>query len=167
MPGRRSGWSLTGVALLLTTACLADPPATPASASPSASATASVPAVPSAVVPLPAVTSPPPATVDTSARTTLHGKVYTALGDPVDGASVTAKVMGTGRFPNGSNTMTVTTQFGAYAFNGTPTGETVVITVTKSGLKTREQTIVPLANLSGNPRANKVDFGGDDPSTAL
>jgi hypothetical protein len=159
---------LSALVMILAAGCPAGTPANPATApQASASAPTASPAAPALSVPSLMVPTPGPSTADTSARTTIHGKVYTALGDPVDGATVTAKVLGSGRYPGGSNSLTVTTQYGSYTLNGTPTGETILVTASKSGLRTREQTIVPLANLEGNPRANRVDFGGDDPSTAL
>jgi hypothetical protein len=85
--------------------------------------------------------------------------VFDDLGSRLDGVTVTGKVLGSGTFANGSDELSVSTQIGSYALNGAPTGATILVTATKQGMTTRQQTIVPLANLQGNTTLNRVSFG--------
>jgi hypothetical protein len=140
--------------VLTLTACVTQPIGQP-SPNPS-TPTASVSPSPIPVSPIPSASTTP----DISAPATVHGIVYDDLQQRVSDATVTAKVLsGAGKFPNGSDTLTTTTQVGAYALHGVPSGSTVLVTVSKDGFTSREQTVIPLANLQGNPDANRLDFG--------
>jgi hypothetical protein len=136
-------------------------PSTPASGAP-ASGTPASPASPasgaSAATPSAAPTAIP-STPDTSSRATIQGIVFDDQDQRLSDVTVTGKILGAGTFANGSDTLSVSTQVGSYALNGAPTGQTILITAGKNGLTTRQQTIVPLANLQGNTDQNRVDFG--------
>jgi hypothetical protein len=162
-------------AATLSVAVLAGCPTTPpggvspsgaASAKPSAPASPASPGAPTSPAPgsaAPATAAPTaiPSTPDTSSKATIHGVVFDDTLQRLSDVSVTGKVLGAGTFANGSDTLTTSTQVGSYSLNGAPTGQTILITVTKNGFTTRQKTIVPLANLQGDPSANKLDFGSD------
>ncbi|MBC7545365.1 MAG: Ig-like domain-containing protein [Candidatus Sericytochromatia bacterium] len=94
------------------------------------------------------------------AGTSVTGNVHDDLGALLGGVTVTGTVIGAGLFPNGTNTLSTTTQTGAYTLAGAPQGATLLVTATKAGLTSRRQTIVPLANPTGDPNINNVGFGG-------
>lgn len=140
---------------VLTLAACVNQPLTPPSGTPSATPGTPLPGTPSAAPGQPGTVSP-----DVSAPATVTGIVYDDMQQRVSDATVTAKILGGSHtFANGSDTMTTTTQVGAYALMGVPSGATVLVTVSKDGMTRREQTIIPLANLQGNPDANRLDFG--------
>jgi hypothetical protein len=168
--GRRIGLIVTGsaTACALAACPAATPTATSGQAAPSAMPSspgpgAAAPASPLAPAPAGATAAPTaiPSTPDTSSRATIQGIVFDSAGQRVDGAVVTGKVLGAGTFANGSDTLSVTTQQGSYALNGAPTGQTVLVTITKDGFIPRQQTVVPLANLQGDPNQNRLDFGSE------
>ena len=132
-------------------------PTATASTTPSGTPTGT-PANPSATA-ASAAPSALPSTPDTSSRATIQGIVFDDLGSRLDGVTVVGKVLGSGTFSNGSDALSVSTQIGSYALNGAPTGATILITATKAGMTTRQQTIVPLSNLQGNTTLNRVSFG--------
>jgi hypothetical protein len=139
-----------------TAAPSANPAGPAASASPISGAPASATPAPGATNATPTAI---PSTPDTSSRATIQGTIFDSQGNRVDAATVVGKILGAGTFANGSDTLTVTTQLGSFALNGAPTGATVLVTVTKEGFATRQQTIVPLANLQGSPDQNRMNFG--------
>ncbi|MBC7542716.1 MAG: Ig-like domain-containing protein, partial [Candidatus Sericytochromatia bacterium] len=100
-----------------------------------------------------------PSTPDTSSRATIQGVIFDDLGSRLNGVTVTGKLLGAGTFDNGSDTLSVVTQIGSYALNGAPTGATILVTAHRAGFTTRQQTIVPLANLQGDTSINRVTFG--------
>jgi hypothetical protein len=163
----------------MSVAVLAGCPGTPTTPTPSGSASAkpstpaSTPASGTPSAPASGATGTPsvaptglPSTPDTSSRATIQGVVFDDLGSRLDGVTVTGKVLGSGTFANGSDTLSVSTQIGSYSLNGAPTGATIMITATKQGMTTRQQTIVPLSNLQGDTTLNRVSFGETVGTTA-
>jgi hypothetical protein len=163
------------LAATMSVAVVAGCPSTPTQPTPSGSASATPSGTPSTtpsgtptspaspapgsdVTPSAAPTSLP-STPDTSSRATIQGIVFDDLGSRLDGVTVTGKVLGSGTFANGSDTLSVSTQIGSYSLNGAPTGATIMITASKAGMTTRQQTIVPLSNLQGDTTLNRVSFG--------
>lgn len=161
------------VAATLSVAVLAGCPSTPTTPTPSGSASVKPSGTPSGTPASPSSPSSPsgsastaspaptaiPSTPDTSSRATIQGIVFDDTDQRLSDVTVTGKILGAGTFANGSDTLSVSTQVGSYALNGAPTGQTILITATKNGFTTRQQTIVPLANLQGNTDQNRVDFG--------
>jgi len=96
-------------------------------------------------------------TSDIKELATFNGKVYDTSGVPVDGAKVTAKSIDAGVPWTGQDQMTAN---GAYVFRNAPVGARIEITATKDGWTRRLRTEVLKSNLTGNPDANKYDFGG-------
>lgn len=115
--------------------------------------------------------TPNPCTPDAIGRVTVHGVILDSQGRPVEGTTVTGKDLNGradafGICPS-SDTMSVPAQPGAYTLGPIYPGSNVVITVSKPGYRTREGTIVPMANLTGDPNTNRLDFGGSNPQLAL
>jgi hypothetical protein len=138
---------------VMTLAACVNQPITQPSTNPPAS---TQPGTPSTTPLQPGTVTPP----DVSAPATVHGLVYDDLQQRISDATVTAKVLsGAGKFANGSDTLTTTTQVGSYSLASAPAGCTILVTVSKPGYTSREQTIIPLSNLQGNPSANQLDFG--------
>ncbi|MBC7543619.1 MAG: Ig-like domain-containing protein [Candidatus Sericytochromatia bacterium] len=95
-------------------------------------------------------------------------------GSRLDDATVTGKVLGAGVFSNGSDILTMTTRTGAsgpvtdtgtgtiqdYSYGlYAPGGSTILVTATKPGFTTRQQTIVPTNNERGDYSVNRLTFG--------
>jgi hypothetical protein len=145
--------------MMTVTACV-NQPITQPSGTPSGTPGTPLPGIPSGNPGSPNPAQPGTVTPDISAPATVTGIVYDDLQQRVSDATVTARILsGRGAFANGSDTLTTTTQVGAYALMNVPSGATVLVTVSKDGFTRREQTIIPLANLQGNPDANRLDFG--------
>lgn len=136
------------------------PTATPSGAA--ASATPTTPTTPASGAPASAAATALPTTSDTSDKATVKGFVEDDQGNRLDGVTVTATILDGGQstFGNGTKELAVQTSLGTYVLNGCPTGVTLKIRATKSGMTTRTQTYVPLSNKQGDPSANQVDFAG-------
>jgi len=135
------------------------------STSPSATATAVVSGSgsPSATAVPSATTSTTPSgstgSSDIKELATFNGKVFDRNGVPVDNATVSAVSSDAGV------TFTAqpqTTVGGSYVFRNAPVGSRILVTVTKSGWTTRQQTVVLKSNLTGDPNANVLNFGTDN-----
>lgn len=94
-------------------------------------------------------------TSDVKEMATFNGKVLNPNGVPIDGASVSAKSIGSGFNWVGETQSTVN---GAYVFRNAPIGARVEITVKKDGWVTRTLNVVLKSNLQGDPLANVFDF---------
>lgn len=95
-------------------------------------------------------------------KTTFNGKVYDREGKPVDGAIVTAKSLNSS-VPYEVRT---TTAGGTYAFNNAPGGVQIEITLTVPGAAPRSRVEVLKSNKTGDPNANRYDFGTEDGESA-
>ena len=96
----------------------------------------------------------------------MHGTIFDEYGNRLSGVTVTGKAIDTDtwwrkglEWRNGSDTLVTTSQVGSYALNGLSPGTTVMVTVSKPGLTTRQQTIVGTSSFAGDPTANLLDFG--------
>lgn len=93
-------------------------------------------------------------TSDVKERATFNGNVLDRNGNPVDGATVTARSIDSGVNWAGETQVTVG---GVYVFRNAPSGARIEITVTKDGVsKTRSEVLK--SNLTGDPYANVFDF---------
>jgi hypothetical protein len=102
------------------------------------------------------------------AKVTVRGLLLDDLGGRVEGANVTAHMLGNAKFANGSDVLTGTSQVGAYGFTDVPVGANIRIRVTKAGMAPRERIFVPAIPEDGKPDPNSVDFGANgDLVTAL
>jgi hypothetical protein len=120
------------------------------------------------MTPGPAASGSPVAGSDAAAKVMVRGLLLDDIGGRVEGATVTAFMLGNARFANGSDTLVGTSQVGAYGFSEVPVGATIRIRVSKPGLTTRERTFVPALPKEGQPDPNSVDFGANgDLVTAL
>lgn len=173
----RKGWSAFGLSATLL-GCVPVSPTAPLSPSPAPSSTATpVASVPPSASPggsgSPVSPAPTPygSSVpgsDAAAFVTVRGLLLDDLGGRVEGATVTATMLGNGAFANSSDALVGTSQVGAYGFTGVPVGATIRIRVAKVGLAVREQMLVPTLPKPGQPDPNTVDFGANgDLVTAL
>lgn len=94
-------------------------------------------------------------------KTSFNGKIYDQNGNPVDGVSIKVRSLSTAVLYE----ETSTTAGGAYAFNNAPAGVQVEITVTKPGYAPRTRVEVLKSNKTGDPNANRYDFGTADGSS--
>ncbi|MBC7545434.1 MAG: carboxypeptidase regulatory-like domain-containing protein [Candidatus Sericytochromatia bacterium] len=76
-------------------------------------------------------------------RSYISGIIHDDDGHPLDGATVQARVMGTGTFVGGSDAVSTTTKAGFYGFEGVPTGVSISVTAIVPGHVPRQQTIIP------------------------
>ncbi len=94
---------------------------------------------------------------------TFNGKVYDKNGVPVDDATVSAVSSESGVTYVAQAQKTIG---GSYVFRNAPVGTRVLVTVTKPGWSIRQQTVVLKSNLTGDPNANVLNFGTDNPLTS-
>ncbi|MGV3524355.1 MAG: carboxypeptidase regulatory-like domain-containing protein, partial [Candidatus Sericytochromatia bacterium] len=143
----------------------AEPTAEP-SAEPTAtampSATAEPTAMPTASTDPSASPTPVPsatATDDISVieNTTFNGKVYDDDNTPLSGVTVTVKSLNSS-VPYEATASTVS---GTYAFNNAPAGVQLEIVASRDGYATRRRVEVLKSNKTGDPNANRYDFGTD------
>jgi hypothetical protein len=105
--------------------------------------------------------------------TTIRGTVFDGAGAPIDGVTITARIvtteaLGDRRFDgNSSDTVVTATVAGGFAIDGVPAGATIQISAGKAGYRTRQKTIRPQSNVDGPPAANDVTFGKDLTTGAL
>jgi hypothetical protein len=92
-------------------------------------------------------------------KTPVAGIVYDDAATRLDQATITAKALGGGKFANGTDTLTVTSQQGAYTLEGCPVDGTIQVTASKTGYTTRMQTIVPKHVVPGAINPNVLHFG--------
>lgn len=94
-------------------------------------------------------------------KTTLNGKIFNNSHQPVDGATVTVRSL------NSSVPFeaTATTAGGSFAFNNAPSGVSVEIVVQVPGAAPRRRVEVLKSNKTGDPNANRYDFGTDGSTT--
>ncbi|PKL77424.1 MAG: hypothetical protein CVV27_05460 [Candidatus Melainabacteria bacterium HGW-Melainabacteria-1] len=134
----------------------AEPTASP-SAIPSADPSANPSADPSASS---SPTASPTGDVSVNEKTTFNGKVYDDSNAPLEGATVKARSLS----EDVTYEVTTTTTGGAYAFNNAPAGIQLEITTTKAGYTSRRRVEVLKSNISGDPNANRYDFGTNGPA---
>ncbi|PKL76727.1 MAG: hypothetical protein CVV27_08780 [Candidatus Melainabacteria bacterium HGW-Melainabacteria-1] len=94
-------------------------------------------------------------------KTTFNGKIFDALGNPLDGVEVKVRSLNTS-VPFEAIT---TTAGGTFAFNNAPAGVQIEITATRPGYAPRSRTEVLKSNKQGDPNANRFDFGSADSSS--
>jgi hypothetical protein len=128
-------------------------PSSSGSTTPSASGSA--PATSSSTTP----TETTGTTSDIKEKATFNGTIYDTNDVPVDGAKVVATSIDPSVTWKGEDQITAG---GSYVFRNAPVGVRILITVSKDGWTTRNQTQVLKSNLTGNPEANKFDFSDKD-----
>lgn len=90
-------------------------------------------------------------------KTTFNGKIYDQNGQLVNGATIKVRSLSSAV----SYEETVTTTGGAFAFNNAPAGVQIEITATLPGYAPRTRVEVLKSNKTGDPNANRFDFGSD------
>lgn len=91
-------------------------------------------------------------------KTTIDGNIYDANGHPLTTGKVTVTSLNNSVEFNASTDLVN----GTYAFNNIPAGVQLQIEVEVPGAAPRRQTVVAKSNKTGDPNANKYDFGGLD-----
>lgn len=107
----------------------------------------------------------PPCTQNIICPTTISGAVFDTLGRPLDGVTITGKIVTTevlGHLlfsANSSDTEVTTTKAGRYAIEDAPSGATIRIIASKPGYTTRQKTIIPRPHQEGPSSSNDLTFG--------
>ena len=128
------------------------PPVNPPTPSPAASPVASASPTPT---PEPSASSSSSTDVSTRAETTVNGQLFDISGQLVEGEVRLETLQGT---PITKNSQT---RGGTYVFNAIPAGVPIRLTAIAPGYASWSQTTVLKSNLTGDPDANRVDFGGN------
>jgi hypothetical protein len=115
----------------------------------------------------------PPCAQTIVCPTTIQGGVLDGAGQPLDGVTITARIVTTAPLGEhlfsgtSSDTQVTTTVAGKYAITDAPTGATIQITASKPGYLTRQKSIIPVSRQAGPPTLNDVTFGKDGKTGAL
>lgn len=111
----------------------------------------------------PLATPTPPGNTDVSVRqtTTLNGRVYNSNHQLMENVVVKARSLNNS-VPFEASTQTVG---GIFALNNVPAGLTLEIAISKAGFNPRRRVEVLKSNNTGDPNANRFDFGNDGNDT--